>query len=263
MHQLLFSKSSQVGLEKWTGCYWKVSALFTSLFFQRDYRYIPYDLDNLLCLNVFFLQIGLLLLVGELLPICLVHHILLSFGQVLLSYLEWYLWMYLLIHVLMVHLAVLVVIALPLLSALVQHLLHTKAAPVQLKWDLLMWEPTPLCIKFGCCIQFLVCSGCNCHQNAFRLSCSVILGIIYILLMFTGWHLQAKCVDFALAILYIILVSLFFGWGFFHRKRERSRSFRMKPLVNAMDGSELHSVERQKEENLPMQVQVHADFHSF
>lgn len=53
MHQLLFSKSSQMGLEKWTGCYWKVSALFTSLFFQRDYRYIPYDLDNLLCLNVF------------------------------------------------------------------------------------------------------------------------------------------------------------------------------------------------------------------
>lgn len=137
-----------------------------------------------MCLNVFFLQIGLLLLAGELLPICLVHHILLSFGQVLLSHLEWYLWMYLLIHVLMVHLAVLVVIALPLLSALVQHLLHTKAAPVQLKWDLLMWEPTPLCIKFGCCIQFLVCSGCNCHQNAFRLSCSVILGIIHILLMF-------------------------------------------------------------------------------
>ncbi|KAH9693859.1 SSD domain-containing protein [Citrus sinensis] len=96
----------------------------------------------------------------------------------------------------------------------------------------------------GDCTSSPVCSSTAPppHKSS---SCSVKMG-----------SLNAKCVDFALAILYIILVSLFFGWGFFHRKRERSRSFRMKPLVNAMDGSELHSVERQKEENLPMQVQM-------
>ncbi|KAH9693858.1 SSD domain-containing protein [Citrus sinensis] len=94
----------------------------------------------------------------------------------------------------------------------------------------------------GDCTSSPVCSSTAPppHKSS---SCSVKMG-----------SLNAKCVDFALAILYIILVSLFFGWGFFHRKRERSRSFRMKPLVNAMDGSELHSVERQKEENLPMQM---------
>ncbi|EOY15280.1 Patched family protein isoform 17 [Theobroma cacao] len=63
--------------------------------------------------------------------------------------------------------------------------------------------------------------------------------------------LKAKCVDLALAILYIVLVSMFFGWGLFHRTRKR-RSFRMKPFLNTADGGE-SSVNMQKAENLPMQ----------
>ncbi|KAB1203536.1 Niemann-Pick C1 protein [Morella rubra] len=66
--------------------------------------------------------------------------------------------------------------------------------------------------------------------------------------------LKAKCIDFALAILYIILVSVFLGWGIFHRTREQSPHSRTKPLGNVMGGGHLHSVNSQKDENLPMQM---------
>lgn len=52
MHQSLFSKASRVGLEKWIGCYRKISALFTSLFSIWDYRY-PYDLEWLVVFECF------------------------------------------------------------------------------------------------------------------------------------------------------------------------------------------------------------------
>ncbi|OMO50471.1 Patched [Corchorus capsularis] len=77
------------------------------------------------------------------------------------------------------------------------------------------------------------------HKGA---TCSVRMG-----------SLKPRCVDLALAILYIVLVSMFFGWGLFHRTRKRSRSFRMKPFLDTADGGESHSVHRQKVENLPMQ----------
>ncbi|XP_057966308.1 uncharacterized protein LOC131156550 [Malania oleifera] len=54
--------------------------------------------------------------------------------------------------------------------------------------------------------------------------------------------LEAKCIEFALAILYIILVCAFFGWGLFHRTRERRRpASTMKPLLNIMDDHEINS----------------------
>ncbi|XP_022769376.1 Niemann-Pick C1 protein-like isoform X3 [Durio zibethinus] len=65
--------------------------------------------------------------------------------------------------------------------------------------------------------------------------------------------LKAKCVDLALAILYIVLISMFFGWGLFHRTRKRSRSFRMKPFLGTAHGVDSHSINRPKAENLPMQ----------
>ncbi|GLT94522.1 hypothetical protein SLE2022_122590 [Rubroshorea leprosula] len=64
---------------------------------------------------------------------------------------------------------------------------------------------------------------------------------------------KAKCVDLALTVLYVVLVSMFLGWGLFHRRRERNQPSRMKPFSNVADHGELDSVSRHKAESLPMQ----------
>ncbi|KAL6317151.1 hypothetical protein AAG906_029903 [Vitis piasezkii] len=95
----------------------------------------------------------------------------------------------------------------------------------------------------GDCPSASVCSGYappSLHKEG---SCSVRIG-----------SLKAKCIEFSLAILYIILVTIFFGWGLFHRTRERNPAPRMKPMLNVMDGSELHSMNRPKDENLSSQM---------
>ncbi|KAJ0024062.1 hypothetical protein Pint_09225 [Pistacia integerrima] len=106
-------------------------------------------------------------------------------------------------------------------------------------------------VSLGCscgdCSSSPVCSSTappSLHKQG---SCSVRIG-----------SLKAKCVDFALTILYIVLVSVFLGWGFFHRKKESNKTFRMKPLLNVMDGGELHPVDRPKDENVPMQMREDA-----
>ncbi|KAJ6351977.1 hypothetical protein OIU76_001231 [Salix suchowensis] len=63
--------------------------------------------------------------------------------------------------------------------------------------------------------------------------------------------LKAKCVDFSLTILYIILISMFLGWGLFHRKRKGNQTSRMNPLSDIKDSGE---VIRKKDENLPSQM---------
>ncbi|KAK9271226.1 hypothetical protein L1049_026816 [Liquidambar formosana] len=102
-------------------------------------------------------------------------------------------------------------------------------------------------ISLGCscgdCPSAPVCSNSAPPSPHRRGSCSVKIG-----------SLKAKCIEFSLAVLYIILVSVFFGWGLFHRTRERNPASRMKPLLNVMAGSQLHSVNGQKDENLPMQM---------
>lgn len=50
---------------------------------------------------------------------------------------------------------------------------------------------------------------------------------------------------------------MFLGWGLFHRARERNPHPGTKHFLNVTNGGQLHSVRRQKDENLPMQV--HAD----
>nr|CAN75892.1 hypothetical protein VITISV_009389 [Vitis vinifera] len=95
----------------------------------------------------------------------------------------------------------------------------------------------------GDCPSASVCSGYappSLHKEG---SCSVRIG-----------SLKAKCIEFSLAILYIILVTIFFGWGLFHRTRERNPTPRMKPMLNVMDGSELHSMNRPKDDNLSSQM---------
>ncbi|XP_062163882.1 uncharacterized protein LOC133870706 [Alnus glutinosa] len=102
-------------------------------------------------------------------------------------------------------------------------------------------------ISLGCscgdCPSSPVCSNTAPPASHKRGTCLVRIG-----------SLKAKCIDFALAILYIILVSMFLGWGLFHRARERKPHPRTKHFLNVTNGGQLHSVNRQKDENLPMQM---------
>eukprot|EP01018_Ginkgo_biloba_P029410 Gb_36406 [translate_table: standard] len=80
------------------------------------------------------------------------------------------------------------------------------------------------------------------HKNGF---CSINLG-----------SLKVKCVDFAMAIVYILLVFAIFGWGFLHRTaRSNKASSRMKPLLHTEEENELRSVNRSEHETLPVQEQ--------
>ncbi|KAG7971471.1 hypothetical protein I3843_07G135700 [Carya illinoinensis] len=95
----------------------------------------------------------------------------------------------------------------------------------------------------GDCPSSPVCTNTSPSATHKSGSCSVRIG-----------SLKAKCIDFALAILYVILVSIFLGWGLFHHTRERNPHSRTKPVLNAMDVGQLHSVNRKKDENFPMQM---------
>ncbi|KAJ4827497.1 hypothetical protein Tsubulata_027977, partial [Turnera subulata] len=100
-------------------------------------------------------------------------------------------------------------------------------------------------IALGCscgdCPSSPVCSDTPPPPRHEGGSCSVRMG-----------SLKAKCIDFSLTIVYVILVSMFLGWGLFHRKKEKNRS-RMKPLSNPMDGAAIRTIISQKEEHLPQQ----------
>ncbi|WCJ44712.1 NPC intracellular cholesterol transporter 1 [Euphorbia peplus] len=102
-------------------------------------------------------------------------------------------------------------------------------------------------VSLGCscgdCPSSTVCANTAPPPQHEKNSCSVRIGSI-----------KAKCIDFGLTILYIVLVSIFLGWGLFHRKRKMNQTSRMKPLPDVVDGGEVHSTVRRKDENLPMQV---------
>ncbi|KAL8135782.1 hypothetical protein AgCh_010405 [Apium graveolens] len=95
----------------------------------------------------------------------------------------------------------------------------------------------------GDCASSSVCSNSAPVSSQKTGSCSVRIG-----------PLKARCIEFSLAILYILSVSLLLGWGLFHKKKEKSLASRNKPLVNVTDVGVLHHVNRQKDENVPMQM---------
>jgi len=79
------------------------------------------------------------------------------------------------------------------------------------------------------------------HKNG---SCSIHLG-----------SAKVKCVDFAMAIVYIVLVSLIFGWGLLCKTSKYSKaSPRMRPLLHTEEESELHSVSKNENVTLPVQA---------
>ncbi|KAF3446900.1 hypothetical protein FNV43_RR12080 [Rhamnella rubrinervis] len=102
-------------------------------------------------------------------------------------------------------------------------------------------------ISLGCscgdCPSSPVCSNALPPASHLGGSCSVRIG-----------SLKAKCVDLVVAILYIILVSLFLGWRLFHLNQKKNPTSRTKPLWNVMEGGELRSVSQQKDENPSVQM---------
>ncbi|KAA8537407.1 hypothetical protein F0562_026906 [Nyssa sinensis] len=102
---------------------------------------------------------------------------------------------------------------------------------------------TSLGCSCGDCPLSPVCSSTTHPPTHKKGSCSVRIG-----------SLKARCIEFSAAILYIILISGFLGWGFFHQTREKSPASRTKGFLNVMDGPEIQSVNRQKDENFPIQM---------
>ncbi|ONH92492.1 hypothetical protein PRUPE_8G178600 [Prunus persica] len=63
--------------------------------------------------------------------------------------------------------------------------------------------------------------------------------------------IEVKCIDFSVAILYILLISAFFGWGLFHRTSERRRVESSKePLLNVIHDDGIDSVNLQRDESV-------------
>ncbi|KAI3459954.1 hypothetical protein Pfo_016617 [Paulownia fortunei] len=102
---------------------------------------------------------------------------------------------------------------------------------------------TSLGCSCGDCPLSAVCSNSALPPSPRKSSCSVRIGSI-----------KAKCIEVAVAILYIILVSVFLGWGFFHRKRKRSPMSRTKPLINVPNCGIVRHINNKKDENIPMQM---------
>lgn len=63
--------------------------------------------------------------------------------------------------------------------------------------------------------------------------------------------LKVKCLDFSVAILYIILVFAFLGWASLNRTRERRAAASKEPLLSSIDEVEADSTEIQKDGKVP------------
>ncbi|RDX72810.1 Niemann-Pick C1 protein, partial [Mucuna pruriens] len=107
-------------------------------------------------------------------------------------------------------------------------------------------------ISLGCscgdCPSSSVCSNSASTSTNKKESCSVKVGT-----------LMVKCVDLILAVLYIILTCVFLGWGLHHRIRERKPTYRTKSASNVISDGALYSRNREKDENLPMQIHMMED----
>ncbi|KAL4186468.1 hypothetical protein AMTRI_Chr09g34040 [Amborella trichopoda] len=103
---------------------------------------------------------------------------------------------------------------------------------------------TSLGCSCGDCPSSPSCSGSAPPSPPKRHSCSI-----------TFPSFKVRCVDFTLTIIYIVLISTFFGWGILRRTRVRSsHSPRMRPLLNAEDENQLRSADKQEKEIRPAQM---------
>nr|GLL32369.1 Niemann-Pick C1 protein [Ipomoea trifida] len=102
---------------------------------------------------------------------------------------------------------------------------------------------TSLGCSCGDCPSASACSSSAPPPAPEKESCSVRIG-----------SLKAKCIEVAVAIIYIVLVSMFLGWGFVHRRKERAPVSSTKPLISATDAGIIRQINKQKDDNVPMQM---------
>ncbi|CAA0830100.1 Patched family protein [Striga hermonthica] len=101
---------------------------------------------------------------------------------------------------------------------------------------------TSLGCSCGDCPSASACSSSEPAQSPKKDSCSLRIG-----------SLNAKCVEVAMAVVYVVLASVFLGWGFLHRKRT-SPAPQTKPVVNVSNGGIVRRISSQKDENIPMRM---------
>ncbi|XP_059445975.1 uncharacterized protein LOC132177601 [Corylus avellana] len=104
---------------------------------------------------------------------------------------------------------------------------------------------TSLGCSCGDCPLSPVCSDSEPPTPHKEDSCSIRIGSV-----------KVTCVELLLVILYIVLVSAFFGWGLFNQKRERRRHpSSTEPLLNVADDGEFDIDNLRKNEKLVAKVQ--------
>ncbi|CAA0807018.1 Patched family protein [Striga hermonthica] len=101
---------------------------------------------------------------------------------------------------------------------------------------------TSLGCSCGDCPSASACSSSEPVASPKQDSCSVAIG-----------SLNAKCVEVAMAIVYIVIATIFLGWGFLHRKRT-SPTPQTKLIIVVPNGTNVRRKSSQKDENIPMQV---------
>ncbi|XP_076922652.1 uncharacterized protein LOC143584500 isoform X2 [Bidens hawaiensis] len=102
---------------------------------------------------------------------------------------------------------------------------------------------TSLGCSCGDCPSSNVCSSSAPQPLHETGSCSVRIG-----------SLKTKCIEFSLAIVYILLASVFLWWGLIHKRKERSPTSRHKSLTNVTNGGPVQKTNGEKDENIPMQM---------
>lgn len=97
---------------------------------------------------------------------------------------------------------------------------------------------TSLGCSCGDCPLAPACSSSDSPSPSKEEACSIRIG-----------SLKVRCIELSVAILYVLFVSAFLGWGLFHRTRERrTPSSIMEPLLNALH-DEIDSDKIQKNES--------------
>ncbi|KAB2045969.1 hypothetical protein ES319_D01G200200v1 [Gossypium barbadense] len=101
---------------------------------------------------------------------------------------------------------------------------------------------TSLGCSCGDCPSSPQCSNSEPPSPSKKDHCSITIGPI-----------KVRCIDFALAIAYIILVLGLFGWALFHRQRERILASDREPLLKSTDEDEANLSNMQYDENLALE----------
>ncbi|XP_039006972.1 NPC intracellular cholesterol transporter 1-like isoform X1 [Hibiscus syriacus] len=101
---------------------------------------------------------------------------------------------------------------------------------------------TTLGCSCGDCPSSPQCSNSEPPSPPKKDHCSITIGPV-----------KVRCIDFALAIAYIILVLGLFGWALFHRQREGILESDREPLLKSIDEDEANLSNMQYDENLALE----------